>query len=145
MLQQQKSAGPHTGPSAEEQTVPSVILTASIPQTPGTCNRKGGTIVQYAATVTDPDRAAEWQAIFGTNTLPIRSIEPQPYTAPQLDGSHLFYELDIDALTGRQRQQLIIALAAKFRIPEQIVAGELDIQGVPILAENCLVTTRRKA
>ena len=72
----------------------------------------------FTVTITDPQRAAE---------LPGRPAAP-------------VYMLDLSLITDEQRHALIRYIADKFQIPIGEVAVTLDMHGVPILAEHCLVT-----
>jgi hypothetical protein len=93
----------------------------------------------FTATITNPERAAEWEAILGTTTIHIKSPIPTPASLPGHPET-LIYELDLNLITSEQRQRLIQYLASKFAIPPYIVEYELPIHGVPILADDCTVS-----
>lgn len=92
----------------------------------------------FTVTITNEQRAAEWQAILGTITVHVKSPIPSPANLPGR-GEALIYELDLDMITDEQRQRLISHLVAKFDIPQALVRADLDRQGVPILADDCIV------
>jgi len=87
----------------------------------------------------DP-RAADWQAAFGTLTVPIQSWLPELCDLPEI-GPQLCYLLDLAALAADQRTRLEQHLATRFAVPLAEVQTTLATQGtVPLLAEGCTVT-----
>lgn len=92
------------------------------------------------ARATDPARAAEWQAVFGGDTVPVKSIIP---TRANLPGHHnaLIYEVDLSLLTAEMRARLISATASKFGLAADEVARDLDSVGMPILADGVIVSS----
>lgn len=93
----------------------------------------------FTVTITDQKRAAEFQDIFGTTTVHVKSPVPEMMNLPGKPGS-LAYMLDMEFLTEAQRHALVMHIANKFVIPPGDVAATLDENGVPILAEHCVVT-----
>ena len=93
----------------------------------------------FTVTITDPERAAEWQAVLGTTTVHVQSPIPTCANLPGKPGA-LVYFLDLDFLTPQQRVALVDHLAKKFGIDAADVRQLLPGMGVPILAENCVVT-----
>lgn len=92
----------------------------------------------FTVTVTDPARAAEWEAVLGTARLHVRSPIPSRANLPGKPGAEI-YLLDLELLTPEQRQRLVAHLAERFGLPVEFVEKNLDVQGVPILAEHCVV------
>jgi hypothetical protein len=92
----------------------------------------------FTVTITDPQRAAEWQQVLGTTTLPVTSFIPTPANLPGI-GAAYAYKLKLELLTHEQRDSLIAHIAQKFsRTPEEVAQG-LDEHGVPLLADDCVV------
>jgi len=93
----------------------------------------------FTITVTDPERKAEWEGIFGTATVRVKS--PFPTLADLLGRSDsMIFELDLEAITPEQREKLVAHIAERFSIPVAEVEALLDDHGVPILAEHCVVS-----
>lgn len=93
----------------------------------------------FTVTITDPKQAAEFERIFGTTTVHVKSPFPE---LSELTGKPAVpaYMLDLSLITDEQRHALIRHIADKFCIPLGEVAVTLDMHGVPILAEDCMVT-----
>ena len=87
----------------------------------------------------DDERPAAWRAVFGDDTVPLRSPIPQMTNLPGR-GEELVYLLDIAALTADQRGRLVQYIASKFNYPAEEVDATLDDHGCPILAEHVMVT-----
>src|SRR3990167_7354324 len=85
------------------------------------------------------ERAATFEAIFGTATIPIVSPLPQLGILPGI-GKVAIYKLDVAALTSDQRAKLVAHLAQRFGLPETDVERDLDTEGMPILAQDCVVS-----
>lgn len=95
------------------------------------------------ATVKDPERKREWETIFDSDTLPIRSPLPTWVDLPAM-GDKLAYELDLKRLTSKQRGRLVEHIIREFEptmTPDEVMT-QLMAEGVqiPILAEDVLVT-----
>lgn len=93
----------------------------------------------FTATVRDTVRVAEWEAVFGDTNVCIKSPVPIVANLPGRPGVPI-YELDLAQLTAVQRERLIAHIAAKFNIPADEVAADLDTIGVPILADDVTIT-----
>lgn len=94
----------------------------------------------FTATIReDSPRAADWRKVYGDTTVILK--HPLPATGEFLGvGAKEFYELDLDVLTEEQRIHLIVHLSEKFHVPLEDVHAELDKIGVPILAEDVILT-----
>lgn len=92
------------------------------------------------AKVDDPERQAFWLSTLGTDTVPILSIIPEWATLPRI-GLTLAYLLDIHALSEKQQEKLLVALAEKFQISADEARELFYRDGVPILADDVEVTT----
>jgi len=94
----------------------------------------------FTATISEKSERAEmWQTVLGDKTIPIRSPIPTKANLPGKPAASI-YEMDIESLTGEQREKLIDYLAERFGIPKAEVAHDLDEVGCPILAEDIIVT-----
>jgi DNA-binding transcriptional regulator YbjK len=93
----------------------------------------------FTVTVTNPERATDWQNILGRTTVVVQSPIPQRANLP---GHHdsLIYLLDLEVLTTEEVDRLVEHLARRFDIPQSDVARDLREMGVPILADDCIVT-----
>lgn len=87
----------------------------------------------------DDERTAAWRAVFGDDTIPLRSPIPHMANLPGR-GEELVYLLDIEALTADQRGRLVQHIASRFDYPAEEVDATLDDHGCPILAEHVTVT-----
>ena len=87
----------------------------------------------------DDERTAAWRAVFGDDTIPLRSPIPHMANLPGR-GEELVYLLDIEALTVEQRGRLVQHIASRFDYPAEEVDATLDDHGCPILAEHVTVT-----
>jgi hypothetical protein len=93
----------------------------------------------FWVTVTDPERAATFERVFGTRTVPILSPIPHLAGLPGFAEKQPVYELDLEWLTADARERLIDHLAERFGGDRADVAAEIDRVGVPILEERCVV------
>lgn len=89
--------------------------------------------------VKDPARKREWEAILDSDTLPIRSPIPSWTFLPGM-GDRLVYELDLKRLTIKHLERLVDHLARKFDFTPEAVSTQLMAEGVPILADDVVVT-----
>lgn len=69
-------------------------------------------------------RYQEWMNAFGANEVSIKSPIPHEGSAPGIERG-LFYLIDLEELTGEQKERLVKHLASKFNIDEQEVASQL--------------------
>ena len=88
----------------------------------------------------DSPRHAEWLAVFGTAEVPIINIL-LPNKANVLGEIRDVYMLDLKKLTPEQIGRLKGHIARKFEISMEEIERELPKIGVPILAEDLIVTT----
>lgn len=91
----------------------------------------------FTVRITNPQRAAEWQAVFGTTTVCVRSPFPHFGNLPGFSEPQLLYLLDLDEITPEQRLALVMHIAEKFSLPAEEVEAALDTDGVPLLAQDC--------
>lgn len=102
------------------------------------------------ATVYDEERAALWARVFPqpnreTPAVPIVSIipilveVPGSYVRAEHDTPQRAYQLDLRAITTRQRMRLVEELADRFELEPADVDRDLDKVGVPILATDVVV------
>lgn len=93
------------------------------------------------ARITNPARLRDWQAVFGTDTIPLLSPISHYARLPGYDQPQLVYEADLAQLTDAQRQLLIIHIATLFGLPLTDVARDLGAVGLPILASDVVITS----
>lgn len=93
----------------------------------------------FTVTVTNSERAAMWLDVLGTATVHVKSPVATRANLPGKPNS-LIYELDLEMITPEQREKLVAYIAQKFGIPSDDVAASLDDHGVPMLADDCIVT-----
>jgi hypothetical protein len=93
------------------------------------------------ATITDPVRRAEFEEVFGTATVPVKGW--LPFRASLPIGVREVYELDVDALEPEIRSRLVRHLAAKFGVDVAEADAVLAAEGLPILADSCVVSHDR--
>ena len=95
---------------------------------------------QFWATIDDDDpRAADWQAVFGTLTVPIESPEPHWGHLPGYDQPERVFMLAWWLLPADQIARLTRHISQKFSLSEPEVTAQLARHGVPILAHNVTV------
>ncbi len=92
----------------------------------------------FFVTITDPERAREFQEVLGTTTVPVKSLQPYLGSAPGQEGK-IFYILDPGQLTDDQYLKLVRHLSKKFGLHPNQVREEMGKYGVPILAEHCSI------
>lgn len=85
-------------------------------------------------------RYQEWLDVFGGNEVPIINIVI-PNKANVLGEIRDVYMLDLAKLTPAQIWRLTRHISRKFEIPSDEVARDLPKIGVPILAEDVMITT----
>lgn len=93
----------------------------------------------YMATVRDPERKRDWEAMFGTDTVPIKSPLPDWAVVPGV-GRTLVYELNLAVITAAQRERLVEYVTARFGYAATEVEDRLDAEGMPILSNEVVVT-----
>jgi len=87
----------------------------------------------------DPERIAEWTAVFGSPTVCVKTPIPQLADLPAKPRSKVYF-LDLGELTDEQYNRLIDHIAAKFSLDPFETAADVQKRGVPILADDCMVT-----
>lgn len=92
------------------------------------------------AKVTDPERAARWREVFGTDEVQVLSPVPSRANLPGFDVPQLVYLLDFSAVTPEARGRLVQQTAKRFGVDTAVVDADLEREGMPILAEHVIVT-----
>lgn len=100
-------------------------------------------MTNFTATIHDPERAAEWKAILGTTTVPIKSFYPVLATLPGHTKAQMVYQLNLDQLTEKQWNRVIQHVATKFEYAIKWVEDLLPEHGIPILAQDVTVSIKR--
>jgi hypothetical protein len=85
-------------------------------------------------------RAAWWLEVFGGDRCPVKSILPHRANLPGHPNA-LVYEMDLAALTPEMRERLVDSIASRFSLTPDLVEFHLDDEGVPILADDVVVST----
>lgn len=96
----------------------------------------------FTVTITDPDRAAEWQAMLGTTTVCVTSPLAVTVSLPGHPRAKAFF-VDMTLLTEAQRDAVVRHLSTKFNVPAAEISAEIDrdpLHAIPILDEHCTVT-----
>jgi hypothetical protein len=83
-------------------------------------------------------RAADWQKVFGTNTVRIKGIIPVKRNVCGVERE--LYFIDLEALTDFQRLMLVNHISRKFNISRLEVERELPVHGCPILSEDVIIS-----
>jgi len=90
--------------------------------------------------VLDPQRVIDFTAVFGSARVPIKSPIVTLAGIPGKNSPTRIYELALDQITPDQRSRLIDFIALKFSLPRPDIDEDLDRIGMPILAENTVIT-----
>ena len=86
-------------------------------------------------------RAADWLKIFGRlDSIPVKSWIAHWAELPGI-GDSIVYMLDLERITAEERVRLIAHIAERFKFPLEVVAQDLDAEGVPILADDVTVVS----
>lgn len=85
------------------------------------------------------ERAEIFKSVFGTNMVCVTSPIPELVMLPGL-GKKLIYHLDMTTVTPAQRERLVAHIAVRFDLPADEVEAKVSEMGVPILADECVIT-----
>ncbi len=96
---------------------------------------------QFQVTVTNPDRAALFQRVFGSATVAVQFPFPVLADLPAPEGEQLVYLLDLREISDQQRARLVEHFIAEFNLDRVFVEDRITGQGVPILARDAIMTT----
>jgi hypothetical protein len=99
---------------------------------------------QFTATIHDPERAAEWKAMLGTTTVPIKSNNPTMAALPGHNKTQMVYMIDLNRITPEQLERIVQRIAIKFEYTIKWVKELLHHHGIPILAKDITVTIYRQ-
>lgn len=94
----------------------------------------------FAVTINNEDRLRDWIDMFDSVQVYVQSPVPQIAELPGFDEPQKVFMLDLELISSRQRQKLVNYLANKFGLDPSVVEAGIDEEGVPILAEDCMVT-----
>lgn len=98
-------------------------------------------MVEHFVTV-HGDRAADFQKIFGTTTVRVTGWRAHKGWVAEHNTTQDVLELDLDWVCANGfRDALVAHLAERFNLPADFVGRDLERVGVPILAEDCTLTT----
>lgn len=90
----------------------------------------------------DPERAAKWKQIFGTDEVPITCPFPLSIGDFPGVGRKPYYLMDLKAITPEQKEHLVASIAQGFGLSLEEVRRDIDRIGVPILADNIVTSCR---
>ncbi len=88
----------------------------------------------------DSPRYEEWLDVLGTDTVQVKGWL-LPEWAIVLGEKKLVWQLDLDQLTEEQMGRLISHIARKFSIERREVVETIRQIGVPLLAEDLIVSS----
>jgi len=94
----------------------------------------------FQATITDPERAKDFVAVFGSSTVDIVGPIPTINRAAGLHGERRFYHVDLSVYDAATIERLVQHVAAKFKLPVAEVRRDLPTHGLPILASECTIS-----
>ena len=89
---------------------------------------------RYWAIASDPERAAEWVAMFGENCVPIKSPVPTVVLFPESKRTEAVYALDMDRLSDEQKENVVAHIVAKWNEQPNYVRQVLAREGLPVEA-----------
>lgn len=95
---------------------------------------------ETVAAIVDEERKQFWNERIGTSVLPIKGIFASTVNVPGNPNAQV-YMLDTNAFSDEMKQKLVSSLAEKFNVPIEDAWTEFNTNGVPILAEHCVVST----
>jgi hypothetical protein len=93
------------------------------------------------AKATGPERAEKWRQVFGTDEVPIVSPVPHLANLPGFDEPQRVYLLALSAVTPGARARLVQQTAERFGLDTAVVDAGLENEGMPILADQVIVTS----
>lgn len=95
--------------------------------------------MKFTATINDKSpRAAEWQKVFETREIEVHGLIPEKVNV--LGEIRDVYMLNLQALNEDQYRRLMFHISEKFKVPIETVAQELPEVGVPVLAEDLIIS-----
>src|SRR5690606_32546378 len=99
----------------------------------------------FTVTIHDTSERADMvKRIFGTLTVPVESPIKEWVFLAGVDGPRqMAYKLKLGAITDDEYERLVDEIAKKFDAPRREVQLSFQIQGLPILADECTLTINR--
>jgi hypothetical protein len=85
------------------------------------------------------ERGREWKRVAGTDYFPVLSPIPVMGDLPGIGLSRV-YLLAIDQMEPNILSRIVAHLSGKFGMTAEETQAELDKGGIPILADDCMVT-----
>jgi hypothetical protein len=89
----------------------------------------------------NPERAAKWREVFGTDEVPITCPIPLSVGSFPQVGEKPYYLMDLRAITPEQKERLIASIAFDFDLSIEEVRRDIDMVGVPILADDVIASS----
>ncbi len=84
--------------------------------------------------------ADDWQHVFGRlHDIPLRSPFAIKVNVPGRDNARA-YLLDVSLITNEERLRLVNHISIRFNLPHSEVERDIDSIGVPILADDVIVS-----
>lgn len=99
-------------------------------------------VSHFKITVTDPRRREYFLEVFSTDTVAVTSPVPILADLPGLTDPVHVYMLDMLTLDDDVRERLVVFLAEQFHLTWTEVLMNIDREGMPILAEDCVLTVK---
>lgn len=90
----------------------------------------------FKVTVYEEERKKEFEKVFGSNTVNVKSPIPNRITIPSGE-TKLAYFLDFESITKEQQEKLVEHISVKFNQQKEFVEKNIESMGVPILKEQC--------
>lgn len=85
------------------------------------------------------ERASWWKEVYGSLEVPITS--PVPVIAVGPDGKKAqYYMVNTQELSAEQLEKVAQFVSEKFDLPIDEVRTEIEVQGIPLLAEDLTVS-----
>jgi hypothetical protein len=88
---------------------------------------------------TSSENYVSWSSVFPTGSVPLKSARSYLVNLGE-EKSVEVYDLNLQAMTLRQRARLLSFLAQKFGEPVYAVEAEIERKGFPIRASDVVVT-----
>lgn len=94
---------------------------------------------KITATITNPERRTKLESFFPGGVVPVKSMIPSLARLPDNGVSNVYF-IDLAKISAEQRQGLVKHIAATFSHDPAFVEENLDKEGVPVLADDCVLT-----
>lgn len=93
----------------------------------------------YAVCI-DPERKAVFERIFPGGRVPIKSPVPVCKDRFADGGIYYYYSVDMNRVSAELRLKAVEEIVAKFKLSPDGVSHEVDVKGIPLRADDLIVT-----